>query len=92
MVDLVLTQGLLYGVGGALLYNPFIFYLDEWFIKRKGLAYGVFWAGTGVLSSIMPFVIHWTLDEYGFRATLRGWAIFVVRDRQFLEYYNHVRV
>jgi hypothetical protein len=40
----------------------------------------------------MPFVIHWTLDEYGFRATLRGWAIFVVRDRQFLEYYNHVRV
>lgn len=80
VIHLVLTQGLLYGVGGALVYNPFIFYLDEWFVKRKGLAYGIFWAGTGVFSSVTPFFMHWALNNYGFRTTLRVWAVFVVRD------------
>lgn len=23
-------------------------YLDGWFVKRKGLAYGIMWAGTGI--------------------------------------------
>ena len=80
VIHLVLTQGLLYGVGGALIYNPFIFYLDEWFVKRKGLAYGIFWAGTGVFSSVMPFIMHWALNRYGFRTPLRVWAVFVMRD------------
>ena len=84
VIHLVLTQGLLYGVGGALLYNPFIFYLDEWFVERKGLAYGIFWAGTGVFSSVTPFVMDWALNEYGFRTTLRMWAVFVVRDCHYL--------
>ena len=66
--------------GGALVYNPFIFYLDEWFVKRKGLAYGIFWAGTGVFSSVMPFIMHWALNRYGFRTPLRVWAVFVMRD------------
>ena len=64
-------------MGGALVYNPFIFYLDEWFIERKGFAYGVFWAGTGLCSSVMPFVMEWGLNTVGFRTTLRAWAVFV---------------
>jgi MFS family permease len=44
---LILTQGMLYGIGGSLLYSPTMFYLDEWFIQRKGLAFGIMWAGTG---------------------------------------------
>lgn len=75
---LVLTQGALYGVGGAMMYNPFVFYLDEWFIERKGLAYGIFWAGAGLCSAIIPFMMEWALSEYGFRTTLRAWAFFLV--------------
>lgn len=75
---LIITQGALYGVGGAMMYNPFIFYLDEWFIERKELAYGIFWAGAGLCSAIIPFVMEWALSEYGFRATLRAWAVFLV--------------
>lgn len=75
---LILTQGLLYGVGGAFLYNPFLFYLDEWFIERKGLAYGIFWAGTGILSSVIPFIMDWALTRYCFRTTLRAWAVVMV--------------
>lgn len=40
---LILTQGFLYGIGGVLLYSPVIVFVDEWFIRRKGLAYGVMW-------------------------------------------------
>ena len=44
---LILTQGVLYAIGGSLLYSPTMFYLDEWFVKRKGLAFGIMWAGVG---------------------------------------------
>ena len=44
---LILTQGVLYAIGGSMLYTPTIIFLDEWFIARKGLAFGVMWAGTG---------------------------------------------
>lgn len=40
---LLLTQGVLYGIGGVLLYSPVIVFVDEWFVRRKGLAYGVMW-------------------------------------------------
>lgn len=81
MAHLILTQGILYGIGGALLYNPFLFYLDEWFIKRKGLAYGIFFSGTGLCGSFIPAILEWGLDNYGFRLTLRIWALVVVRFR-----------
>ena len=78
VIHLVLTQGLLYGIGSALLYNPFLFYMDEWFIKRKGLAYSIFWAGTGFSGAVMPILMEWSLGTYGFRTTLRAWALFIV--------------
>ena len=64
-----------------MVYNPFIFYLDEWFVKRKGLAYGIFWAGSGVGSSVLPFVMEWGLHKYDFRTTLRAWGVFTVSIR-----------
>lgn len=79
MAQLILTQGVLYGIGGSLLYNPFLFYLDEWFIRRKGMAYGVFFSGTGLVGSFIPAILQWGLDNYGFRLTLQIWALVVVR-------------
>ena len=76
--DLVITQGAIYGFGGALLYQPFVFYLDEWFIARKGLAFGILWAGTGVGGAVIPLIMNWCLDTYGFRTTLRMWAVTIV--------------
>lgn len=78
VVHLILTQGILYGFGGALLYNPFLFYLDEWFIRRKGLAYGIFFSGTGLCGSFIPAILEWGLDNYGFRLTLQLWAVVAV--------------
>lgn len=46
---LIITQGVLYAIGGSLLYSPTMFYLDEWFVKKKGLAFGIMWAGVGAV-------------------------------------------
>ena len=79
VTDLIFTQGALYGIGGAFLYNPFVFYLDEWFIERKGLAFGILWAGTGISGTIVPLIMEWGLERYGFRTMLRACAVVLVR-------------
>ena len=38
---LILTQGILYAIGGGLMYVPNNIFIDEWFVKRKGFAFGV---------------------------------------------------
>lgn len=47
---LILTQGALYCIGGTFLYSQITLYVDEWLVRRKGLAYGVMWA------SYIPFL------------------------------------
>ena len=73
--QLILTQGVLYGVGGSLLYLPAVAYLDEWFVRRKGLAFGIMWAGTGTSGMVVPLLMTWLLEDYGFRTALRIWAV-----------------
>ena len=55
--------------------SPTIIYLDEWFISRKGFAFGVMWAGTGVSGVVIPFIMDWGLNKYGFATMLRAWAL-----------------
>ncbi|KAK2799831.1 hypothetical protein FQN50_008352 [Emmonsiellopsis sp. PD_5] len=72
---LIFTQGALYAIGGSLVYSPVIIFVDEWFIQRKGFAFGVMWAGTGFAGVAVPFVMSWLLERYSFTATLRIWGI-----------------
>ncbi|KAI0434320.1 major facilitator superfamily domain-containing protein [Xylaria sp. FL1042] len=71
---LIISQGIFYGLGGGFTYCPCIVYLDEWFVKKKGLAYGIMWSGTGLAGVILPLVLQWLLGALGFRNTLRLWA------------------
>ncbi|KAL8790692.1 MAG: hypothetical protein Q9195_006234 [Heterodermia aff. obscurata] len=89
---LILTQGVLYAIGGILLYTPTVLFLDEWFIKRKGAAYGVMWAGTGVSGICVPLVMNWGLGKYGHSTMLRTWAITVVILSAPLLYYVKPRI
>jgi hypothetical protein len=75
---LIVTEGIFYAIGGVLAYLPLLKLVDEWFIVRKGMAYGVMWAGTGFAGVIVPFLLEWLLDSYGFRTALRVWAIIIV--------------
>lgn len=72
---LALTQGALYGLGFTALYFPVLRMLNEWFITRRGLAYGVMFAGGGLSGTGYPFLLELLLSKYGFRTTLRAMAV-----------------
>lgn len=71
---LIATQGVLYALGCSLLFSPISVYMDEWFVARKGLAYGVMWAGKSTVGVAMPFLFSVALKRFGLRSTLLGWA------------------
>ncbi|KAL9586794.1 MAG: hypothetical protein Q9212_000680 [Teloschistes hypoglaucus] len=73
--QLIITQGLLYALGGCMLYMPTMQYLDEWFVERKGLALGFFFAGTGVGGVVIPLVMNWALHKWSASTALRIWAL-----------------
>ncbi|KAK8122077.1 hypothetical protein PG984_010747 [Apiospora sp. TS-2023a] len=73
--QLIATQGVLYAIGCGLLFSPTSLYLDEWFIERKGMAYGVMWAGKSAVGVVMPFMMNAFLQRYGMRTTLLIWAV-----------------
>ncbi|EMD01237.1 hypothetical protein BAUCODRAFT_118942 [Baudoinia panamericana UAMH 10762] len=76
--QLIVCQGVLYALGGNMMFAPSFTYLDEWFIRRKGLAIGIMWAGDGTGGIVLPLVLQALLSRYGFRATLRAVAVAMV--------------
>ncbi|KAL2144852.1 hypothetical protein VTI28DRAFT_8412 [Corynascus sepedonium] len=72
--QLVATQGVLFGIGGCFAYCPSILYIDEWFARRKGMAYGIMWSAAGFGGAILPLLLEVLLAAYGFRTALRVWA------------------
>jgi len=89
---LIATQGVIYAIGGSIVYYPTLVWLDEWFIQKKGLAYGIMWAGTGAAGLIIPFVMNFLLSTYGFRTTLRVWAVTLLLISSPLIYFLRARV
>lgn len=71
---LIATQGVLNAVGCGLLFAPTTLYLDEWFVRRKGIAYGIMWAGKSADGAVLPFVMDVMLRALGWKNTLRIWA------------------
>lgn len=72
---LVLTQGALYGIGWCICYTPVYIILNEWFDKRRGLAYGIYNAASGISGLVLPLALEYLLQKYGFRITLRTYAV-----------------
>jgi MFS family permease len=71
VTHLVLSQGVGFGIGGCIAYSPSILYMDEWFVDRRGLAFGITWAGSGVSGLIFPIGLEKLLSRFGFETTLR---------------------
>jgi MCP family monocarboxylic acid transporter-like MFS transporter 10 len=69
--QLVFLQGVLYAVGGSMLYAPVISYTPEWFVKRRGLANGLIFSGTAVGGIILPIVLTRLLKSYSIARTLQ---------------------
>ena len=68
---LLLTQGLLYGVGSSMLYFPLISVAPEYFDARRGSAMGVILSAAGLGGLVYSLVLRILLDRVGARWTLR---------------------
>lgn len=75
VTHLIITQGVIYAVGGGLAWTPILFLIEEWWVRRRGFAYGATMAGLGLSGAILPIVLEWLLNSYGFRTTLRVCAL-----------------
>ncbi|KAL4949725.1 major facilitator superfamily domain-containing protein [Aspergillus filifer] len=60
---LILTQGVAYGLGFLIFYYPILTMVNEYWIARRGMAYGVLYGASGFLGS------------YGYRTILRAVAV-----------------
>lgn len=68
---IVLTQGVLFGIGGILLNFVHVSVFPEWFDKKKGQAMGIIWMGWRVGALLFPLVCQRLLEQHGFEKTLR---------------------
>jgi MFS family permease len=75
---LIVTQGLLYGIGFLVLYYVLLSMLNEWFVARRGLAYGLMFAAAGVSGTGLPFLTEVCLEKFGYSNTLRGTAVAIL--------------
>ncbi|KAI1384751.1 MFS monocarboxylate transporter [Hypoxylon trugodes] len=74
---LILTQGILYGLGASVVNTVTLQFLNEWFIERKGLAFGIQESGAGMGGIVIPVLMTWGLEKYGHRTMLIAWFVAV---------------
>ncbi|PVH81254.1 MFS general substrate transporter [Cadophora sp. DSE1049] len=72
---LIATQGVMYGLGFIILTYPIICMVDEWWIQRKGMAFGAISCASGASGAAMPFITSALLEKYGYKTTLRIIAV-----------------
>lgn len=59
---LILLQGILGGVTGAVLYAPVLLWMNQWFVERRGTASGIVFAGTGIGEPPPPRISSYSLN------------------------------
>lgn len=75
---LIVTQGIMYGVGFVTFYYPIISMVNEWWVTRRGLAWGIIASASGASGVVMPFIVEAMLNKYGYKTTLRAIAVALV--------------
>lgn len=76
--QLILCQGILYGTGFLIVSYVVFSQLNEWFVERRGLAYGIQLSASGLGGLLLPFVLQTLLDNYGYAWTLRIYVLIIV--------------
>ncbi|KAH9485839.1 Aspyridones efflux protein apdF [Psilocybe cubensis] len=68
--QLIILQGIVFGIGAGVFYAPILIWLSDWFVERRGLAGGIIFGGSGVGGFVLPIAMGYLLKNVGF-----GWAI-----------------
>ncbi|XP_030376737.1 monocarboxylate transporter 13 [Scaptodrosophila lebanonensis] len=66
---LYISYGVLVGIGAGLSFPPTVYIVTSYFVKLRGLANGLCISGSALGSIILPPVLRWLLEEYGYRGS-----------------------
>ncbi|KAG9727651.1 hypothetical protein KCU73_g12567, partial [Aureobasidium melanogenum] len=72
---LIVTQGVMYGAGYLIIFYPVVSMVNEWWVTRRGLAWGILLGSSGVSGVAYPFINEALLHKYGYKTTLRAMAV-----------------
>ncbi|KAI5198608.1 MFS general substrate transporter [Aureobasidium subglaciale] len=75
MGALIVTQGVMYGVGYLIIFYPVVSMVNEWWVARRGLSWGILLGSSGASGVAYPFIIEALLHKYGYKTTLRAMAV-----------------
>ncbi|KAK4539613.1 hypothetical protein LTR36_010496 [Oleoguttula mirabilis] len=75
---LIVLQGVLAALGGAMLYSPTTLLIDQWFVTRRATAYGAVLSSKNIVGTCCPFLMYGLLERLGPWWTLRIWAAIVL--------------
>ncbi|KAI8810330.1 major facilitator superfamily domain-containing protein [Cladochytrium replicatum] len=75
---LLLTQGLMFGIGSSFTYFPAVSLPSQWFDKKRSVATGIAVAGSGIGGFIFSNVVGKLLVLLDFRWTLRIMALIIL--------------
>lgn len=80
MPALIVTQGLMFGVGILLMDNPIMIMINTWFVRRRGIAYGILFGVCDLFGLGWSFLANYLLLHLGLRKTMLIFAaiVFVV--------------
>ncbi|XP_037958314.1 monocarboxylate transporter 13 isoform X2 [Teleopsis dalmanni] len=67
---LYLSYGVLVGIGAGLSFPPTVYIVTSYFVKLRGLANGLCISGSALGSIILPPVLRWLLETYGYRGAV----------------------
>jgi MFS family permease len=71
-----LAQGALIGVGSAATFGPLLAHTSLWFVRRRGIAVGIFASGNYLAGTLWPPVVQHFIETVGWRQTYYGIGIF----------------
>ena len=74
---LILTQGLMFGLGASMSLTPSLVVPSHWFTTRLGLASGIAVAGSGIGGLIFSPFIQYLIDHVGVNNALRIIAVVI---------------
>lgn len=69
--QLMLTQGVLTGIGGGIFFTPSLALISTYFQKRRGIAVGIATTGNSAGGMIYPLVVRQLIPIVGFAWTTR---------------------
>ncbi|MBV8492812.1 MAG: MFS transporter [Alphaproteobacteria bacterium] len=72
LIGHTLLVGLL---GNGALYPPLLVYVSRWFDRRRGTALALISSGQYIAGMAWPILFERAMTDYGWRATMVGWAV-----------------